>query len=309
VQYAHAAYAVLGAYALAIVVWLARRAFNALWSGLISAAGVAMLAAVMLLGSPVGADDMEQEENWTPVTVTVVDEAGQPIEGAKVYLDLIYFWQSDPDLEEDRAWWSDDTTHQDGVARIAIRADVRFKRLLIRVRREPLTGGYNEPTTIGDCVGYEDARLETNALRPKAENQYQVAMSLRSHPESALLALELAEPPAAEAIVSRSVRLVLSAEDEPPASEYTSTFDEGAVAGNAVVRDLYVSGTERLVLQLGPDLAGRPLRLQVLERDWSVNEEAYLEQGRRHIDAVPLGNESTPPTITLPGRATSNASQ
>ena len=119
--------------------------------------------------------------------------------GETVYLDLVYFWQSDPELEgDDREWWSEDTTEKDGTAQMALQEDPRFKRLVIRVRRDPLTNAYNEPTTIGDWVGYEDARLEANALTLKTPYAFHVVLSRREHPDVAFLAIELMEPQPAE---------------------------------------------------------------------------------------------------------------
>jgi hypothetical protein len=293
----------LGTYALAVLIWLVGRAFSALWSWLFPIAGVAMLSAVMQLGAPPGADDMEQKESWTPVNVTAIDAAGEPIDGATVFLDLVHFWQGDPELDAEREWWSQDTTGSDGTARMALQEDPRFKRLLIRVRREPFAGAYNEPTTIGGYVGYEDARLEAVLPAPKVPYAFQVVMTRRAHPDSALLAIELASLGASQEVLARSIKLALTTEPELPWDEGGRTFDEDAVANTGRVRDLYVSGSQRLVFQLGRDLAARPLTLHVLGPDWSRNDEAYLELASVSIDAIPLGDERSLPTLTLPGRA------
>jgi hypothetical protein len=302
VQYQHAAYVVLGLYAVAVVVWLAGRAFTAGWSCLFPALGLAMLLAARLLGSPPGADDMEQAENWTPVTVTVVDEEGNPIEGATVYLDLVWFWQGDPELEgDDREWWSEGTTAGDGTARMALHEDPRFKQLVIRVRRDPLSNGYNEPKTIGDWVGYDDVRLAANALTPKKPHSIHVVMSRREHPDAGFLAIELTEPQAAEGVVSRSIRLALSTEAEPPAEEYPGQLDQ-ITAGNLCVRHCYLSGTEPLVFRLGRELAGQPLTLHVMERDYSDSSETYRQLQSVSIEPTHLGEEHTLGTLALPRR-------
>lgn len=302
VQYAHAAYAVLGTYALAVLIWLVGRAFGAWWSWLFPLAGVAMLAAVMQLGSPPGADDMEKQESWTPVNVTAVDQAGQPIEGATVYLDLVQFWRGDPALDGEREWWSKHTTESDGTAHMALHQDPRFKRLLIRVRREPFAGGYNEPTTIGGYVGYDDARLQAVLPAAKVPYSFQVVMTQRAHPDSALLVIDVDAPVSAEDVVGRSIKLALSPEPELPWYEGGRTFNEYAVVNNGLVRDLYLRGSQRLVLKLGRDLAARPLTLHVLERDWSRYDDAYLELKKFGIEPIQLGDHRTLSTIALPGR-------
>lgn len=301
VQYAHAAYATLVVYALAVVIWMFGRAFSAWWSWLFSLAGVAMLAAVMQLGSPPGADDMEKKESWTPVNVTAVDEAGQPIDGATVYLDLVQFWAGDPELEGDREWWSKASTESDGTARMFLAEDPRFKRLVIRVQHEPFARRYHEPRTIGAYVGHEDVRLQTVLPAHKVPYSFEVVMKRRAHPDSALLAIELKTPAESDGAAARSIKLALTTDPELPWNDGESTFNEDAVASNGRVHDVYFSGSQSLVTNLGRELAGRPLTLHVLERD-STRYGAYLELEKIHIDPISLGDDRTLPTVMLPGR-------
>lgn len=308
VQYAPAAYAVLVAYALAVLIWLVGRAFTAVWSGLFSLAGAAMLAAVLQLGSPPGADDLEKQENWTPIKVSVVDQAGEPIEGAAVYLDLVPFWSGDPQFDGDRSWWSKETTAADGTAHMALHDDPRFKRLLIRVRHDPFSGGFNEPQTIGGYVGHEDARLHAYLPEPKAPYAFQVVMRQRAHPDSAYLAVKLEAPVSAEEIVSRSIKVVLTSRGELPWSEEGRTFNETAVAQTGSVRDLYLSGSQSVIFKFGSDLAARPLTLHVLEGEWSHARETYRQLYRADCDPIPLGGESKLPDLTLPRRNTASNS-
>lgn len=288
VQYVHAAYAVLGLYASALLIWLLGPAFSALWSWLLSLAGAAMLAVVVQLGAPPGADDMDKKESWTPVLVTAVDEAGQPIEGATVYLDLVQFWQDDPTLESKREWWATGKTGDDGTAVMALHEDPRFKRLVIRVRREPEAGGINEPETIGRCVGYADARVQAVLPAPKAPYSFPVVMARRAHPGMAVLAVELEAPDSREEAVGRNLRVTLTAE--------LSSYRGGRV------RDVYLRGSQRLVFKISHDLATCPLSLLVLERDATRYDDGYRVLKRVQIDAVALGEERTLPTLTLPGR-------
>ncbi len=298
VQYTYAAYAVLGLYAAAVLLWLFGRAFSALWSLLFLMAGAAMLAAVIELGPPPGADDMQKEESWTRVLVTAVDEAGQPIDGATVYLDLVQFWQEDPALEGQREWWSKGKTGDDGTAVLALHEDPRFKRLVIRVRREPVTDGFNEPTTIGHCVGYIDARVQAVLPMPKVPYPFRVVMARRAHPDVAVLAVELEAPGSQQEVVGRSLRVALSA--ELPSDEGGLTADSGGENEGDRVREVYLRGPQRLVFKIGHDLAGRPLTLRVLEREGTRYDDAYRELKRVRIDAVALGEERTLPTLTLP---------
>ena len=127
VEFRHAAYVVLGLYALAVFIWIAGRAITVFWSLLFPLAGVAMLLAVTCLHAPPGADDLEKQENWTPVDVTVVDRAGRPVNDASVYLDLCQFWQGDPDLTGERDWWSNAQTARDGIAHMHLMKDPRFQ--------------------------------------------------------------------------------------------------------------------------------------------------------------------------------------
>lgn len=308
VQYTHAAYVVLGLYALATCIWLAGRAYSALWSWLFPSVGAAMLAAVMMLGSPPGADDMDKSESWTPVNVTAVDEDGQPIDSATVYLDLEQFWQGDPALDGDREWWTKSTTNADGVAQMALHEDPRFKRLVVRVRREPFAGGYNEPQTIGSYTGYEDERLQTWLPAPKVPYSFQVVMKRRPHPDSALLAIELQTPDSSGEINTRGIKVALTTEPELPWYEGTRTFNDYLVTKTGRLHDLYIRGSQRLVIRLDHELAARHLTLHILERDWSQNSEAYLVRNRLSIDPIPLGNECILPVIALPSRNSRSSS-
>lgn len=301
-QYAHAAYAVLGVYAAASLIWLAGKAYKGWWQVLFPAVGVAMLIAVAQLGSPPGADDMEKKESWTPVSVAAVDEEGWPIEGATVYLDLEQFWNGDPALDGDRPYWSKDKTEKDGIAKMALHADPRFKRLVIRVRREPFAGGYNEPGTIGEWSGYEDARLQTTLPAPKVPYSFKFVMPRRPHNDSALLAVELKTPDTSASSISRSLKLVLSPEPQLPWREGSRILDENAVASTGRLRDIYLSGSQSFVYKLDHNLAARPLTLYVVEREWSNNNEAYNVLHQVSIDSIPLGGERTLPAIELPGR-------
>jgi hypothetical protein len=300
VQYAHAAYAVLSLYASAVLIWLVGRAFSALWSWLLPLAGAAMLAAVVQLGAPPGADDMEKEESWTRVLVTAVDEAGRPIDGATVYLDLVPFWQGDPALDGEREWWSKGKTGGDGTAVMALHEDPRCKRLVIRVRREPGADGFNEPATIGHCVGYADARVQAFLPAPKVPYAFQVVMARRAHPDLAVLAVELEAPGSREEIVGRGIRVALTA--DLPSYEDGRTLGGGSVNDSGSVRDVYLHGSQRLVFKIGRDLAARPLALRVLERDPTRYDDAYQELQRVRIDPLALGDERTLPTLTLPDR-------
>jgi hypothetical protein len=304
VQYAHAAYAVLGLYASAALIWLAGRAFSALWCWLFPAAGAALLAAVVHLGAPPGADDMGKKDSWTPLLVTAVDEAGRPIDGATVYLDLVKFWQGDPALDGERAWWSKDRTGGDGTAVMALHEDPRFKRLVIRVRREPVADGFNGPATIGHCVGYADARVQAVLPAPKVPYAFRVVMARRPHPDVAVLAVELESPGSRDDVVGRGIRVALTA--APPSYEGGRTSDRGDVDDGGRVRDVYLRGSQRLVFKIGRDLAARPLALRVLERDGTRYDDAYLELKRVRIDALALGDERTLPTLTLPGRTSAS---
>jgi hypothetical protein len=299
VQYAHAAYAVLGVYALTVLIWLVGQAYSALWSLLFPLAGAAMLAAVVQLGAPPGADDMQKEESWTPVLVTAVDEAGRPIEGATVYLDLVWFWQGDPALDGKREYWSTARTKDDGTAVMALHEDPRFKRLVIRVRREPGGNGYNEPSTIGRCVGYVDARVQTVLATPKVPYPFRVVMSRRAHPDVAVLGVVLEAPDYRENSYGLNFRLTLTPE--------LPSYEDGLTLGGGVnerdqVRDVYVRASQGLVFKIGRDLAARPLVLRVLELDWTQSREVYRELKRVRIDALALGDERTLPTLKLPGR-------
>lgn len=307
VQYAHAAYAVLGLYTVAVLIWLVGRAFNALWSWLFLMAGAGMLAAVVQVGAPPGADDMQKKESWTPVLVTAVDEAGRPIEGATVYLDLVQFWEGDPELDGRREWWSKDRTGSDGTAVMALHEDPRFKRLVIRVRREPVAGGFNEPATIGHCVGYADVRVQAVLPAPKVPYQFRVVMARRAHPDMAVLAVELDAPGSREEVVGRGIRVALT--PELPSYKGGHLLVGDGVNESGQVRDVYLRGSQQLVFKIGRDLAARPLALRFLERDATRYDDVYRELKRVRIDAMALGDERTLPTLTLPGRATASSSE
>lgn len=300
IPYATAAYAVLGLYAIAVLIWVFGRAYGAFWSWMFPIAGIVLLAAVMQLGSPPGADDMDKKENWTPVTVTALDQDGQPIEGATVILDLLPFWKGDPAWEDDREWWGQDTTRADGTVRMMLPEDPRFKRLLIRVRHEPFTGGINEPTTIGGYVGHEDVRRQAMLPAPKVPYSFRVEMTRRAHPDKALLAIELVTPASSNEPAARSIKLALTAEPELPWDENGRTFDESAVVGNGCVRDLSLSGSQKVVFRLGRDLADRPLTFHILERDSTRHDESFLELSRIDVDSIRSGEERMLPTIELP---------
>jgi hypothetical protein len=289
VSFAHAAMAVLAAYALAIVIWLLGRALDAFWSWLFPLSGVAMLAAVMQLGAPPGADDMDKAESWTPVTVTAIDEAGQPIADATVYLDLVHFWQGDPELDGQREWWTKGSTNKDGVAQMSLQEDPRFKRLVIRVLRGP-SGGWNAPATIGDCIGYQDARQQTTLPAPKVPYLFNITMPLREHPESAVVAFTL-DTPSVDITQSRSIKVSLGAGSTSYADDGGRTLNEEALAAQGQLRDLYIHGPQKLAFKLGSDLADRPLTLRVLEPDWSRNDHPLMELTNVSIDPIPLGRE------------------
>jgi hypothetical protein len=303
VEYAHAAYAVLGFYGLAVAVWLCAGAFGALWRLLFSGIGLAMLAAVVMLAPPPGADDMEKKENWTPVDVMAVDSEGNPIENATVYLDLVQFWSSDPDLDGDRPWWSKDKTGSDGIAHMKLQKDPRFKRLVIRVRHEPGSGGYNEPTTIGACTGHEDARLAATLPAPKVPYDFKVVMPQRPHPDSAFLAIELHSPGTAAAsknLTSHNVKLALTTDSELPWYDGHKTFNDYAILRSGGLRDIFMKDSQRLVFKLGSELAGHSLTLHVLERDYTTYDEAYREIRTVCIDRIALGGQCTLPPLYLP---------
>jgi len=303
VQWSHTAYVVLGVYAISVLIWLLGRAYDAVWSWLFASMGVAMVMAVMHLGSPPGADDMEKAENWTPVTVTAVDESGRPIEGATVYLDLLHFWQSDPKLDGDRKWWSKRETEKDGVAKMDLHEDPRFKRLVIRVRREPFAGGYNEPDTIGKYVGYDDLRRQVVLPSPKLPYFFEVELAQRKHPESAFVAIELNAPVSSDEVISRSLKVALTTESRLPWHDDGRSFNETAVANTGVLRDVSLSGSQRMVFKLNRDLAGRPLTLHVLERDPSRYDDAYRLLGSAQMEPIALGDEYTLQNLVLPSRA------
>lgn len=309
VHYSQAAYAVLAMYAVAVLIWLCGKAYDAFWSWLFPIVGLAMLWSVMQLAAPPGADDMEKKESWTPVNVMAFDEAGRPIEGATVYLDLVQFWKGDPALDGDREWWSKDTTEKDGTAQMAIHEDPRFKRLLIRVRHEPFGRGYSEPTTIGGYVGHEDVRLQTTLPAPKIPYSFQVTMKERAHPDTALLALDVDAAVSADAIVGRNIKLALTPEPELPWHEGGRTFNDYLVMQNGVLRDLFLNGPQCTVISLGRDLAGRPLTLHVLERDATRYDDAYLTLARLSIPPIPLGEHLVLPTIMLPAQRSASGSE
>lgn len=300
VAYEHAAYAVLSVYTLANLVWLLQRTMSATWCCLFPAIGAAMLTVVVQLGAPPGSDDMQKKESWTPVTVTALDEHGQPIEGATVVMDLLYFWQSDPKVDGDHKWWAHATTGSDGTARLSLHEDPRFKRLLIRVRREPFGGGYNEPATIGQYAGYEDARVQTVIPVPKVPYTFQVEMKERTHPDYSLLAIRLNGDGSAEPWQSRSIKVALTTDPQLPWHENRRTFDEDDVSTRGKLRDVFLRDSGSLVLHIGRQLVERPLTLHVLERDSSQYQDAYLEVQTISIDPVRLGENRS---IDLPALA------
>jgi hypothetical protein len=302
VQFAHAAYAVLGLYAGSAVVWLFGRALSALWSLVFPAVGVALLTAVMQLGAPPGADDMEEQENWTPVNVAVVDEAGEPIAGAKVYLDLLQFWQGEPELDGDREWWTKDETADDGEAKMHLQEDPRFKRLVVRVRHEPETAGFNEPTTVAAAIGHDDARLTAVLPEAKIPYSFRIVMHERPHPDAAFLAIELATADWTVETPSRSLKLALTAEPDLRWDAEHRTFDEDAVNETGRLRYVYLSQTERVVFRLARNLAGRPLTLHVLEHEPTPYREAYRELATVGIAPISPGGRRDLPPLVIPTR-------
>jgi hypothetical protein len=291
VHYRHAACAVLGVYGLAVLIWIIAGALSALRAWLYALTGVAMLVAVLLLGAPPGADDMERQESWTPLKISVVDSSGNPVAGATVYLDLLMFWQSDPELDADRECWCEGQTGQDGVAHMQVREDPRFKRLLIRVRNEPFQGGsrdalkgsFNEPFTIGGWVGHRDARLDTSLPTPKLPYSFTVVMEERPHPDSAILEVQLESEESTGAPKPRGLRLALTREEES-----LDPDEPGSASGgerNLEFRDR----THRRAFRLTSGLAARPLRLHVLERTPGRVDGSYTRLGTVSIDPIPLG--------------------
>jgi hypothetical protein len=264
-------------------------------------AGLAMIAAVVQLNPPPGADDMEKSESWTPVDVTVVDERGKPIDGAVVHLDLLHFWQGEPELEGDREWWTKGTTSDDGTARMLLQEDPRFKQLVIRVRCEPFAhGGWNEPTTIGGYVGFNDARMKVILPDPKIPYSFHLVMSQRPHPDSALLAVEVHRVAATESVVSRGVKLAVTADDDLSRYSNGKTLDEDALNRRGLLRDVYLSGNAyRSVFKLDRNLAGRPLTFWVVEHRWINNEESIRMLKKIDLAAIPLGEDLTLPPTTL----------
>lgn len=307
VQYAHAAYAVLGVYAFAVLIWLVGRAYSALWSCLFPLVGAAMLAVVMQSGPPPGADDMEQKESWTPVNITAVDEAGTPVEGVTIHLDLVHFWQGDPEWDGEREWWSKDETKINGTARMAIHEDVRFKRLVIGARREPFTGGFNEPTTIGGYTGYSEARLTTVLPTHKVPYAFQLVLTRRPHPDSALVAVELSAP-SLTAADSRSLKLVLTPEPNLSPREGRDALKDDDLR-SALVRDVYLSGSQSVVLKLGRELTARPLTLHILARDSSRYDDSYLVLETKSVEPISLGDDRTLSPFVLADRAPATGSQ
>ena len=300
VQYRHAAFVVLGIYALACVIWIVGRAVTALVALVVVLFGAAMASAVVGLGPPVGAEDMEKSENWTHVSATVVDSQGRPISGATVYLDLLWFWQSEPPLDASRDYWATQKTYASGIAEMSIPKDARFKRLVIRVRCEPFNGGYNPPATMGGYVGYKDVRIDTSLPVPRAHYAYKVVMEEREHPNSAFLELELNEVGTPGA--ARHIKLALTAEPDLPWYEGHRTFNDYGILKSGGLREFYsFSGSQEIAIDLGTTLAARPLTLHLVERDFSRNEECWAEVGTIAVDATALGGHRRC-RVTVPPR-------
>jgi hypothetical protein len=201
---------------------------------------------------------------------------------------------------DDREWWTKGTTRDNGTARMALHEDPRFKRLLIRVRREPFSGGWNPPTTIGGYVGYHDARMQVILPDPKIPYSFHLVLSQRPHPDSALVAVELRRVVAPEAIVSRGVKLVLTTDDDLSHYSNEHTLDEYTVhRAGGMLRDVYLNDAHQSVFMLDRELAGRPLTFWVAEHCWINNEESIRVLKRINLGAIPLGNDVTLPPITL----------
>lgn len=293
VQYQQAAYAVLGMFGLATLIWIVGRAFDSLLVWLLPVVGVAMLCAVIQLDPPPGSDDMEKKESWTPITVKVLDESGNPIDGAEITLDLLHVWQGDPPLSADRKWWCKDKTGPDGIAEMALHEDPRFKRLLIRVQCEPSSSSFNVPTTIGACTGYVEARQQTILPAAKAHYKFEFVMAEREHPESALLAIELAS----SVENAHSVQVAITTEADLPWNEGTRTNNDSVVRDNGQLHDVYLSGRQTMVFKLSRNLAGRPLTLHLIEHDSSRYDDSKRVVRQIPIDPIPLGRSFTLPPI------------
>jgi hypothetical protein len=307
VAWSHAAYAVLGLYASAVLVWLFGRALNGLWSFALPAVGVALHIAVMQLGSPPGADDMEQAENWTPIAVAVLDESGDPVEGATVTFDLVQFWHGDPELEGDREWWTKSETDAQGIAKTSLREDPRFKRLVIRVRHEA-SSGYPEPKTIAACVGHEPARHAASLPAPKVPYVFEVKLKPRPHPDTAFLAVELDAPDAQPGDISRSLTLILTTEGDLRRNDEHRTTDEIAEVDEGIVQNIYLSQREKVVFKLNRDLAGRPLKLHVLERN-PGHDGSYTELAAANTGFIAAGTSRKLHRIMVPPAGNVTASR
>jgi hypothetical protein len=289
VQFSHAAFVVLALYVLAVVIWILGRAFNMLRALMLFLLGAAALAAVTTLHAPPGSDDMEKAENWTSVIVNVVDSSGNPIRDATVILDLLWPWQTEPDFDADRDWWQKAQTGSDGVARIQIEKDPRFKKLLIRVRREPFKGGYNEPTTAAGYIGYNDARLQTTLPVEKETYTFTISMTERAHPDTAYLEIELDSPVSAIPYFRRYFKLALTTDRELPWYADHHNFNDYAIRKSGGLREIEANGMQRLAMKLGNELVGRPFILHVVERDFGRNDEAYVELPTVNVDPIQFG--------------------
>ncbi len=285
-----AAYAVLALFALALLVRLLGRTMRA-WNAAVHAlCGALMLLAVRDLEPPPGADDMEEAESWTYVDVQVVDQAGRPIEWAKVHADLLWPWEGEPAPEDDREWWQDGQTLEGGKYQFAIMEDVRFKRFLLRVERGPDELGRQGTNTVGGHVGYEPARLETALPAGKVPYAFRVDLPDRPHPDVAFLEVVL-EPGDAR---SREIHVVLDTERDFPWFENGRTFNDYRFLQTGGLRSRRVEGTEeRILFPLGEALGGRPLLLRALERFDEVASERYAELLTRDVEPVPYGAEAT----------------
>lgn len=102
-----------------------------------------LVCAVLMLPPPPGSLDEEKEDNWTHVTIRVVDQDDQPVEGAKVLVSARWFFQGDPP-EDELGFYGVVKTDSSATAHTLIKEDTRLKTVVARL--VPPAGTVVEPS-------------------------------------------------------------------------------------------------------------------------------------------------------------------
>lgn len=177
-------------------------ALSKLWKALAALFAVCAVTSVIVLPAPKGTEDPEDESNKWYVDVSVVDDDGQPVEGAMVRMAVVMVWETGANLSvNDPA-----TTGKDGrIAERVFTEDPKLKAVIVEAEKAagPANAAY--------------PRAQEIALKVTRGSRVSVRVLLRedAHPETAFLKLDAEVKPHAQWYY-----LHFQLWDGPPAGEF-----------------------------------------------------------------------------------------